>query len=231
MKNSSMQGQGDDGFNIHGNFIVVESILTDPSRMSYINEGGAGWVESSPMFMIGDAVQFYARGTLQPLGPPNRIVAATPTAVSFQHPIDATVQRFDMFLSLKRVASLEMTDCFFGNSNARGIVLSAINATIERSTYTYNPNVGCDLWSLERLLVIAATFANLSCTAMLILEGGCGGMAGDYTEGPFSVRLLMLFWWIVGLRWANRLGGQHITILRHYTVSAWHYTQALHHSV
>jgi len=35
------------------------------------------------------------------------------------------------------------------------------------------------------------TFANLSSTALLILEGGCGGEAGDYTEGPFSRNIVL----------------------------------------
>jgi hypothetical protein len=42
-------------------------------------------------------------------------------------------------------------------------VLSAVNATIEHTT-----------------------FANLSDNAIVIIEGGCGNEAGDYTEGPFS---------------------------------------------
>ena len=41
-------------------------------------------------------------------------------------------QRFDMFHSMKRVASLEMSDCFFGNSNSRGVVLS-VSADQSRS--------------------------------------------------------------------------------------------------
>lgn len=163
LRNSSMSGQGDDGFNIHSNFIVIESKLPSESVVSYINEGGAGWVRSAPMHMIGDAVQFYSRGDLQPIGEPNTILAATSTSVTFARPLPPSLKRYDMFLSMKRIASLEMSDCFFGNSNARGVVLSAVNANIENTT-----------------------FANLSSTALLILEGGCGGKAGDYTEGPFS---------------------------------------------
>jgi hypothetical protein len=163
LRNSSMSGQGDDGFNIHSNFIVVESRLPAGSTVSYINEGGAGWVRSAPTFMIGDAVQFYRRANLQPIGERNTIVAATSSTVRFARPLPPGLKRYDMFLSMKRIASLEMSGCFFGNSNARGVVLSAVNATIE-----------------------STTFANLSSTALLILEGGCGGKAGDYTEGPFS---------------------------------------------
>lgn len=162
LRNTSVQGQGDDGFNIHGNFILAVKQL-GLKTIEYIDERGSGWIHAAPTMMLGDQVHFFSRRTLQPIGAVNEILAATETTVTFAAPLPAELKRFDMFHSRKRVASLSMSDCFFGNSNSRGVVLSAINATIERTT-----------------------FANLSNDGIAIIEGGCGCEAADYTEGPFS---------------------------------------------
>eukprot|EP01052_Picozoa_sp_SAG31_P016152 SAG31_NODE_1060_length_10111_cov_17.871354_4_plen_427_part_00 len=134
MDSCSFQGQGDDGCNPHGNFIVIVR-ATDRNTVEYISERGPGWVGDAPTHMIGDEVQFFSRGTLQRIDDASSegsvIVAATESSVTFSRPLPAKAKPFDMFLSLKRVASLKMRRCFFGNSNARGIVLSAVNATIE----------------------------------------------------------------------------------------------------
>ena len=178
LRNTSVQGQGDDGFNIHGNFIMVVKRL-DAHSVEYIDERGSGWIHAAPTKMIGDAIAFYSRRTLQRLSrnstrstrtadDANSIVWANASVVRFANPLPPALKRFDMFLSLKRTASLVMEDCFFGNSNSRGVVLSAVNATIRRNR-----------------------FANLSNDGVVIIEGGCGCKAGDYTEGPFSKNVLI----------------------------------------
>jgi hypothetical protein len=116
---------------------------------------------------VGDTVMFYDRLTLQPLGT-NVIAEATPSEVVFARPLPSDVKRFDMFISTTRVASLDMRGCFFGNSNSRGAVISAINVSI-----------------------VGNTFANLSHPGLIFIEGGTGAMAGDYTEGPFSENVLI----------------------------------------
>jgi hypothetical protein len=152
-------------FNVHGNFIVLSAI--NDNQATYINEGGAGWVGSSPTMMVGDAVEFYSRGNLGVLGH-GTITSATNSTVTFASAIPPGVALYDMFLSTTRVSSLAATGCFFGNSNARGMVISAIGVTITN-----------------------CTFANLTLTAVLFAEGGCGAEAGDYTEGPFSSNVLI----------------------------------------
>ena len=158
---SSFQGGGDDGLNVHGNFIVLDSV-TGPNTVKYIDETGPGWITAAPTFIVGDEIEFYSRMTLQRLGS-NFIAEATATEVVFVHPLPADLKRYDMFLSVRRVASLEIRDCFFGNSNSRGAVVSAVNVTI-----------------------VGNTFANLSHPGVIFIEGGTGAGAGDYTEGPFS---------------------------------------------
>ena len=182
MRNVSVQGQGDDGFNIHGNFIMVVRRI-DARTVEYIDEFGSGWIHAAPSRMLGDPVAFYSRRTLQRLpdsarvghatsgttvGSGNSIEWANASVVRFARDLPSNLKRFDMFLSLKRVASLVMEGCFFGNSNSRGVVLSAINATVRRTT-----------------------FANLSNDGLTLIEGGCGCTAGDYTEGPFSKNVLI----------------------------------------
>jgi hypothetical protein len=116
VENTTIQGQGDDGFNIHGGFITVVKQLT-PTSVEYIDERGAGWIEAAPSYMVGDAVEFYSRRTLQPLGT-STIVSANLTAVAFADKLPAAFKRFDMFHSLKRVASLHM--CVHAQSSLRG---------------------------------------------------------------------------------------------------------------
>ena len=186
---SSFQGQGDDCFNLHGNFIVVDSVnvgaRTDgavnttgaaagANTLTYIDETGPGWITAAPTWFVRDEVQFYSRITLQPIlgagGGRNVITAATKTTVSFRDPIPAGVKQFDMFLSMKRIASLDIRNSFFGNSNSRGMLVSATSTVLLNNT-----------------------FANLPQTAIDFFEGGCGAVGGqaDYTEGPFSSNVLI----------------------------------------
>ena len=66
---SSFQGQGDDGFNVHGNFIVLESVI-NASSVRYVDETGPGWISAAPTYLVGDEVEFFNRRTLQRLGMP-----------------------------------------------------------------------------------------------------------------------------------------------------------------
>eukprot|EP00041_Stephanoeca_diplocostata_P036209 m.1309068 g.1309068 ORF g.1309068 m.1309068 type:complete len:831 (-) comp24823_c0_seq7:2074-4566(-) len=162
----SVQGQGDDGFNVHGNFVVVQDIVNSHT-VHYIDESGPGWVTAAPTYLIGDTVQFYARGSLHWLQS-NRIVNASTDTVTFAQPLPSTLQRFDMFISSTRTSALTVKDSFFGNSNSRGLVISAVGVRIENTT-----------------------FSNLPLSAVLFMEGGCGAIAGDYTEGPFSRDIIL----------------------------------------
>jgi hypothetical protein len=186
LRRSSFQGGGDDGFNVHGNFVVLSALPdldSDASssaqqpqhaqpqhaqpqpqqpRAGYIDETGPGWITAAPTFFIDDEVEFYSRRTLQKLGT-SVIASATATEIVFATALPSTLKRYDMLLSLKRVASLTMEGCFFGNSNSRGAVISAVHA-----------------------IIINNTFANLTHPGLIFIEGGCGANAGDYTEGPFS---------------------------------------------
>ena len=166
LEDSSFEAQGDDGFNVHGNFVVVGRRVNS-SAAQYVDETGPGWVTALPSLLVGDTVAFYSRGTLAPLG--HAVIAsADADTVVFDRPIPKAVLLWDMFISLDRVASLEMTGCTFANSNARGVVLSAVNATLRNNT-----------------------FANLTCSAVTVTEGGCGAEAGDYTEGPLSSNVVL----------------------------------------
>ena len=71
---------------------------------------------------------------------------------------------------MKRVASLDVRNSFFGNSNSRGMVISAVSTVLMNNT-----------------------FANLPAAAVDFFEGGCGvvGAQADYTEGPFSKNILI----------------------------------------
>jgi hypothetical protein len=169
IQRSSLQGQGDDGFNVHGNFVPLTTRIDRAQRkVEYTDETGPGWVTGAYTHFVGDDVQFYSRATDQKLGALNKIVAATLTTLTFADPLPVGLKKYDMLLSMRRVSSLEISDSFFGNSNARGLVVSAINATIRRNT-----------------------FANLSLPGVVFMEGGCGAVAGDYTEGPFSENVLI----------------------------------------
>ena len=112
IEGSSFQGQGDYCFNVHGNFIVIDSVdsIGDAGgntthSVSYIDETGPGWITAAPTWFVGDEVQFYSRTTLQPIPAQaggtaatqhNAIVAATPTTVTFRDPIPSGVHRYDM---------------------------------------------------------------------------------------------------------------------------------------
>jgi hypothetical protein len=156
---------------VHGNFIIIQSLPTTSANISnsfinnvieYVDETGPGWVTALPTWLIGDEVRFYSRITLQAIGGMNVITSATASTVQFRDPLPAGVRRYDMFLSLRRVASVDIRRSFFGNSNSRGLLISAVDTVL-----------------------LDNTFANLTQAAVDFFEGGCGAVGGqaDYTEG------------------------------------------------
>ena len=116
-------------------------------------------------------VAFYSRLTLQQIGPANTLVSATGgyggmATLGFAQPVPPHVLRYDMMLSLDRVASFEAQRNTF-RPGGRGMVLSAVDVK-----------------------VINNTFLNLHAANILFLEGGCGAYE-DYTEGPFAADILI----------------------------------------
>jgi hypothetical protein len=65
LKDSLINGTGDDCFNPHGNFIILSSISADRRTVTYIDETGPGWIPQAALQLIGDRVRFYNRLTLQ----------------------------------------------------------------------------------------------------------------------------------------------------------------------
>ena len=54
IENSSFEGQGDDGLNVHGNFIVTNETKSCCS-FTYIDETGPGWLTNAPTYFVGDS--------------------------------------------------------------------------------------------------------------------------------------------------------------------------------
>ena len=114
---------------------------------------------------------FYSRLTLQQIGPTNTLVSATggygdKATLGFAHPVPSAVLRYDMMLSLDRVASFQAHHNTF-RPGGRGMVLSAVD-----------------------IRVVNNSFQDLHAANILFLEGGCGAYE-DYTEGPFSADILI----------------------------------------
>ena len=104
---------GDDAFNTHGSFIVLANISNGRFTSTYIDETGPGWIPAAATYLVGDNVQFYSRLTLQPIGSPNKLVAATPgfganATVRFRDPIPEDVKRYDMFISVSRYELIQI---------------------------------------------------------------------------------------------------------------------------
>ena len=179
LQNSTIDSTGDDCFNAHGNFIVLMDVALsgDRRRASYIDETGPGWLPEAATLLVGDAIQFYSRLTLEPLGEPTVLLAATggfgPNAtLFFQDPIPLSVLPYDMLLSLDRRPALVAEGNTFlpgggGTQESRGMVVSALGVRIVNNT-----------------------FQGLGATSILFMNGGCGAYE-DYTEGPFSGDVLI----------------------------------------
>lgn len=176
---STISATGDDCFNTHGNFIVLMSVgvAGDRRRATYVDETGPGWLPEAATLMAGDAVQFYSRLSLQPVGPPTVLVSATGgfgdnATLFFRDSIPPEVLPYDMFLSLDRRPRLVAEGNAFltgggGTQNSRGMVVSAVGARIAGNL-----------------------FRGLNATSILFMSGGCGAYI-DYTEGPFSEDVLV----------------------------------------
>lgn len=92
---SSFGGQGDDGFNLHGNFIVLGRRI-NATTSEYVDETGPGWITATPTFIVGDTVEFYSRKTLAPLGR-GLVAEATGKVVRFEAPIPEGTYYFSLF--------------------------------------------------------------------------------------------------------------------------------------
>ena len=167
LEDSQVHDPGDDCFNTHSNFVLLASLslAADRTRATYVSETGPGWVAAVPTHIIGERVAFFSRLTLQQLGRPTTVLAATAgfgenATVTFADPIPASVRRYDMFIPLERIASLDVRRSSFA-SQTRGLIISASPATIEDNHF------------------------HIAGTSVLLLNGGCGAYE-DYTEGPFS---------------------------------------------
>jgi hypothetical protein len=176
LRDSQIDSTGDDCFNTHGNFVVLMNVgvAGDALRATYVDETGPGWLPEAATLMVGDAVQFYSRLELQPLGAPTVLLAATggfgPNATLLFRDIPPGVRPYDMFLSLARRPSFAAT----GNTllhgarpQVRGFVVSALGVHIAGNL-----------------------FRGLGGSSVLFMNGGCGAYE-DYTEGPFSEDILI----------------------------------------
>jgi hypothetical protein len=174
MRNSTIAGTGDDCFNVHGNFIILSDILAGRRSAQYIDETGPGWFPGLGGHLVGDRVAFFSRLTLQQIGAENLLVGGTGgygehASLTFRDPIPAGVLRYDMLISLDRVASLDTEGCTFLHGG-RGMVISAVGVRIVNNTFRNG-------------------FGSPT-NSILFLEGGCGAYE-DYTEGPFSSDILI----------------------------------------
>jgi hypothetical protein len=162
MRNSLVNGTGDDCFNVHGNFLVLAATQVPghpADTVEYIDETGPGWFPAAPLGMIGDRVAFYSRLTLQQIGDENILLGATGgfgenATLKFRDPVPAGVFRYDMLISLDRVASLDIESSTF-QRGGRGMVISAHGVRIRNNTFVDNG-------------------FGRGANAILFLEGGCG---------------------------------------------------------
>jgi hypothetical protein len=185
LRDTVVNGTGDDCFNSHANFIVLANISSDRLSATYIDETGPGWYPRAAAYLVGDRVRFYSRLSLQAIGgdsdsqPLHRLVEAAGgfgagATLVFDHPIPAGVARYDMMISTERVAALDVDGCTFVHGG-RGIVMSVAGGRIANS---YFANGGRDNPA-------GTAEGSRNTNSILALNGGCGCFE-DYTEGPFS---------------------------------------------
>ena len=122
---------------------------------------GPGWITAAPKYFIGDTVHFYNRRTLEkyPQRTIVKIAEASDKIISLDAPLPSGFKKYDMLISVTRTTNLEIKNSFFGNSNARGVVVSAVNVSIRNNT-----------------------FANLSLAAIAIFQGVCECVSGCVCE-------------------------------------------------
>jgi hypothetical protein len=201
LRETLVNGTGDDCFNPHANFIVLSEISDDRRSATYIDETGPGWVPQAPLYLVNDRVRFYSRLTLQPVvdagagtgtsasaGAEHRLVNATGgyganATLRFDRPIPASVRRYDMLLSVERTPSLDVDGCTFAHGG-RGVVMSVVGGRIANSLFV---NGGRDDWGPGS----GGRPALRNTNSILALNGGCGAFE-DYTEGPFSRDILIV---------------------------------------
>lgn len=136
LRDSVMEGQGDDGLNVPTHFQEVESIVIT-STWANITVGKSFTV-AMPMGQPGDVVMFYARASMTILG--NAIIVSVDAAskVMSLTSLPTGVGLYDLVLNTAaRPASVTLTNCTFRSNRARGALLPALNVAVTNCTFDH----------------------------------------------------------------------------------------------
>ena len=185
--NSLFDGQGDDGMNVHSNFLQLQQLVPpndahvppQPSNTAYLclSQNGACAAIGS-VVAVGDAVMFRSRRTLQSYfrttlvdmrGP---TTPGGPTLATFADALPPDADRYDFVESLRWLPSLRVSNSVFHNNRARGILLGVHDVVIERNTFngTTGPGIKaragnfeyCESTFLTNVTIEGNMFSNLN---------------------------------------------------------------------
>jgi hypothetical protein len=142
--NSQFEAQGDDGINVHSNFLDVtetrpglKQVVACMKQMGECAHGLGGGVLQ--YIHTGDTLQFYSRHSLQPLF--RTVVTrlqeqdnATVLTLSGSMP-SVSEMMFAQFVSLRWMPSVSVTGCRFADNRGRGILIGSTGVRISNNTF------------------------------------------------------------------------------------------------
>lgn len=135
VRRSTFEGQGDDGLNAPTLFQFIVALAGDGRSFQVGGRGVAG--AAAPYLRAGDTAQFFARGTLLPLG------AALVQSIGANHTVLLAAPGLPPGAGLyalvndaqQYAGSLEVTDCVFRANRARGALLKQSNVLCARNLF------------------------------------------------------------------------------------------------
>ncbi len=178
---SLCEAQGDDGLNVHSNYVTATTGTTSGSAAGAVSQlgyeewpGGAvpgqGYI-NPPYYnqtvphLVGETLRFWDARSLQVKGEALLLAAepadlATVRWLSLRRPLAAG----DFFLSTARAPRVQVIGSVYRNNRGRGLVLFSNNILITHNNISHTSSAGVELYS-----------------------GNC--VSGTFTEGPFAYKV------------------------------------------
>lgn len=133
-----MKGQGDDGMNVHGNYAVIEKVISNNQVKLDIEFGDGPTVEEKVEFRNRENLQQSFVSTITSFDSRSGVA-------QFRDNLPSSVRKFDLIGSLSALPALLVKNCIFRSNRARGILVTTSNAIITNCTFDHTSGPGIEI--------------------------------------------------------------------------------------
>eukprot|EP00698_Gefionella_okellyi_P015676 TRINITY_DN443_c0_g1_i1.p1 TRINITY_DN443_c0_g1~~TRINITY_DN443_c0_g1_i1.p1 ORF type:complete len:582 (+),score=91.52 TRINITY_DN443_c0_g1_i1:133-1878(+) len=135
-------GQGDDGGNINGLFVDIESIVT-PHIIRVGKDGVVASTAGEIQFArAGDQLEIRSRRTFEVLFTTTLNAVKSDGSCELTDALPSFVSKYDLVTSITRLPSVHLMRSTFTNNRARGFLMKTSNVLIEGCVFDHNSGTG-----------------------------------------------------------------------------------------